>query len=260
MAILTLKKEDQIVSIAAGELISYRASGHEFIHQKGNPGWRNSDTEMFPIIGPTNEAGFRVSTPKGPAVQDQHGLLREMPYELLEHTPTKAVFQKEYKANTPIKNAKYPDKSTEEWLSWPYDFGFTKTFQLTKDGLEVVFGITGAEGMPFMLGYHPAFALYGMDDAIVANGLEISIAEVMAVGSRAMPLLGTQSLTLQGKRNLRLTSMGFSHFMLWTEVPNMVCIEPITFYPYAVAQDHLHQGFDVLSGEATEYGLRLIPV
>ena len=27
-------------------------------------------------------------------------------------------------------------------------------------------------------------------------------------------------------------SKGFDNFMLWTEVPNMVCIEPITAYPY----------------------------
>ncbi len=259
MAILTLKKEDQIVSIDGGELISYRVSGHEFIHQKGEPGWRNSDTEMFPIIGPTNEAGFRVQTPRGPAVQDQHGLLREMTYALLEQTGTKAVFQKQYKAETPVKNAKYPKKSTEEWLSWPYDFTFTKTVQLTKEGLEVVFGIAGAEGMPFMLGYHPAFALYDKEVAIVANGLEISIPEVMAVGSRAMPLLDTQSILLKGKRNLRLTTTGFSHFMLWTEVANMVCLEPITFYPYAVAQDQLHQGFDLFEKGVREYGIQLTP-
>ena len=69
-----LKLHDQLVKIDEGELVGYSAVGHEYIHQKGSPGWRNSDTEMFPIIGPTNEANFRVTTPKGAAVQDRKNI------------------------------------------------------------------------------------------------------------------------------------------------------------------------------------------
>ena len=69
---VTLKNKNSQVGIDAGELVSYVVNGHEFIHQKGSPGWGSADTEMFPIIGPVNEAGFRVQTPKGSAVQDQH--------------------------------------------------------------------------------------------------------------------------------------------------------------------------------------------
>ncbi len=32
--------------------------------------------------------------------------------------------------------------------------------------------------------------------------------------------------------NIRISTKGFHNFMLWTEVTNMVCIEPITAYPY----------------------------
>ena len=70
-----LKNNNSIVKIDAGELVGYQVNGHEFIHQKGSPGWGSADTEMFPIIGPVNEADFRVKTPKGDAIQDQHGLL-----------------------------------------------------------------------------------------------------------------------------------------------------------------------------------------
>jgi len=38
--------------------------------------------------------------------------------------------------------------------------------------------------------------------------------------------------------------------MCWTEVRNMVCIEPISFYPYAVDQTELHQGFQKLEDTA----------
>ena len=39
------------VVLEKGELISFQKEGVEYIHQKGDRGWSNSDTEMFPIIG-----------------------------------------------------------------------------------------------------------------------------------------------------------------------------------------------------------------
>ena len=57
---VNLSSGKAIAKIEDGELVSYRLKGHEFIHQKGSPGWRNSDTEMFPVIGPTAEAALVV--------------------------------------------------------------------------------------------------------------------------------------------------------------------------------------------------------
>lgn len=238
-----LKLHDQLVKIDEGELVGYSAEGHEYIHQKGSPGWRNSDTEMFPIIGPTNEANFRVTTPKGAAVQDQHGLLREMAYQLVSQTETKAIFRKQYVSGTPIKNSKYPSKSIEEYLSWPYNFEFTKSFEILENGLRIQFKIIGEEGMPFMLGYHPAFKLTSERASIKTDERTIALQEVLDVGSRALPVMDCNSLTLVDVGELIIKTEGFGNFMLWTEVPNMLCIEPITFYPYAVSQKKLHSGF-----------------
>ncbi len=91
---LELTLENQSVKIDAGELVGFQVDGYEYIHQQGSPGWGSSDTEMFPIIGPTADAKFQVQTPRDIAVQDQHGLLREMEYELISQTETKVVFQK----------------------------------------------------------------------------------------------------------------------------------------------------------------------
>ncbi|WP_036152251.1 aldose epimerase family protein [Maribacter forsetii] len=258
--ITTLKVGDQQVTIEAGELVGYQVSGYEFMHQKGNPGWRSVDTEMFPLIGPTNEADFKVKTPKGFATQDQHGLLREMKYKLMESSASKAVFSKKYTANTAVLNSKYPKKSTAEKLSWPYDFEFVKTFELKDNSLVVTFSISGEEGMPFMLGYHPAFMLH-TENAIISTGNQnITIPEVMAVGSRALQVPKTDTIILKDEKSLQITSEGFSHFMLWTEVPNMVCIEPITFYPYAVAQENLAEGFMVLKNEPAMFKVALKPL
>ncbi|HCO84830.1 MAG TPA: aldose epimerase [Arenibacter sp.] len=254
-----LKLHDQLVKIDEGELVGYSAEGHEYIHQKGSPGWRNSDTEMFPIIGPTNEANFRVTTPKGAAVQDQHGLLREMTYQLVSQTETKAIFRKQYVSGTPIKNSKYPSKSTEEYLSWPYNFEFTKSFEILENGLRIQFKITAEEGMPFMLGYHPAFKLTSERASIKTAERTIALQEVLDVGSRALPVMNCNSLTLVDVGELIIKTEGFGNFMLWTEVPNMLCIEPITFYPYAVSQKKLHSGFQPVNRSENIFSVIIQP-
>ena len=258
--ITTLKVGDQQIKVEGGELISYQVEGYEFMHQKGNPGWRSVDTEMFPIIGPTNEADFKVKTPKGFATQDQHGLLREIKYALVHQTEDTLVFSKKYTANEEVLNSKFPNKSTAEKLSWPYNFTFQKTFKIENEQVTVEFEITGEEGMPFMLGYHPAFMIHSEHANISAGDQMISIPEVMEVGSRALQLPNMEVVILNDKRKLEIKSEGFSHFMLWTEVPNMVCIEPITFYPYAVEQHNLEEGFMFLKKEPMIFKVVLKPL
>ena len=249
----------QEVLIENGELLSYRVGGYEFMHQKGSPGWRNTDTEMFPVIGPTAGAGYRVQVPKGNAIQDQHGLLRDMAYESAGHTAKTARFVKEYTAGTLVGNAKYPGKSTAKWLLWPYSFHFAKTFELVDNGLHIQFEISGDKGMPFMLGYHPAFKLHTPDPEITSGNRSISLVEVLAAGNRALQVSDANAVKLFDGRALTLESYGFRHFMLWTEVPGMICIEPITFYPYAVSQQELHLGFEYLEEPKRSFGLQLLP-
>ncbi|MCG2459746.1 aldose 1-epimerase [Flavobacteriaceae bacterium F89] len=254
---LELALSNKKVRIDAGELVGFTVGDHEYIHQKGSPGWRSSDTEMFPVIGPTNEANFRVSTLRGEAVQDQHGLLREMEYQLMSQTVTSAIYRKNYRAGTSVKNSKYPKKSTEEFLSWPYDFQFKKSFELKDLQLEIALSITGEKGMPFMLGYHPAFKLHSDQPIITAGKKAIQLSEVLAVGNRAMPILNCGTITLRDKRDITIKTEGFGNFMLWTEVANMICIEPITFYPYAVDQSNLSRGFQYLEGKEKVFKIHI---
>lgn len=233
--VLTSPDKNSIVKIDQGELVSFIKNKEELIHQKGEPGWRNSDTEMFPVVGPTEAIDFTVSTPKGNAIQDQHGLLRELTYALMQNGENFAVFQKDYNANTIIKNSKFPEKSTKENLSWPYDFRFKKSFELSNESLKITFEIEAEKGMPFMLGYHPAFKLSGNKTEICkTKSQEISLQKILDGRSTAYPVLNTQEIKLIKNKgfNISLKTKGFEHFMLWTEVPNMLCIEPISAYPY----------------------------
>ncbi|MGX1929758.1 aldose epimerase family protein [Flagellimonas sp. 2504JD4-2] len=243
--------------IEKGELVGFATDEHEFIHQKGSPGWRSADTEMFPIIGPVDKAGFRVQVPRSNAIQDQHGLLRELEYELVSKSDTSAIFKKKYKAGTPVKNSKFPEKSTKQWLLWPYSFEFEKSFELKENQLEITFRISGERDMPFMLGYHPAFKLHADHPIIVSNEGEITLDEVLAVGNRAYQVEDCELITLKDERNITIETVGFGHFMCWTEVRNMVCIEPISFYPYSVEQTALHEGFQFLDDSDSIFKVRL---
>lgn len=254
---IIVENTNQTLKIEAGELVGYQVNGHQYIHQKGNPGWRSSDTEMFPIIGPTAEAGFQVETPKDIAIQDQHGLLRELDYELISQTAIEVVFRKKYAARTPVKNSKHPKKSNKEFLYWTYDFVFEKKFTLTENGLEISFTISGERDAPFMLGYHPAFNLVTKNPIVIANEKAITLGEVLEVGNRALQVANCNDIILKDKNELRIQTEGFDNFMLWTEVPNMICVEPITFYPYEVAQKNLNDGFQYVRDTAKIFKVRI---
>ena len=255
----TLKSANHRVRIDQGELVGYSFCELELIHQKGQPGWSHSDTEMFPVIGPTSETGYRVQVPKGNAIQDQHGLLRELEYELLALSENSASYRKTYTAGTVVKNSKYPDRSPMQYLIWPYSFEFTKKFNLDDDGLTISFEVQGDLDMPFMLGYHPAFNLRTGKSKIVGAELEISLDEVIRAGSEALEVAGVNELFLEDQCRIQIKTNGFDNFMLWTEVPNMLCIEPVTYYPYTKPQQFLHEGFDYMDRNGKTYSVSIIP-
>ncbi len=241
------------VKVEKGELISFQKYGIEYIHQKEDKGWSNSDTEMFPIIGPTIKNNHIVSTKKGDAILDQHGLLREFTYELVEKTTQTALFSKTYAQHTPLKNRKFPTKSLQESVFWPYDFYFTKKFELTNETLAITFEIHSEENMPYMLGYHPAFKLSGLgNETLTTSSKKINLDTIFSAGSDALPILNTHVITLHNtkKKDIKITTEGFEHFMLWTEENTMLCIEPITHFPELVAQKYSEDTMLLNSGKA----------
>ena len=254
-----LNKGNHQVRIDQGELVGYTFYGLELIHQKGQPGWSHSDTEMFPVIGPTAETAYRVQVSKGNAIQDQHGLLRELSYEPMEISANAASYRKRYTAGTIVKNSKYPDRSPIQYLMWPYSFDFTKQFEVNDEGLSISFKLMGDLDMPYMLGYHPAFNLVKDEPLLQAGALEIRLDEVMDAGSKALEVPGNSEIILHDQCKVHIKTQGFDNFMLWTEVPNMICIEPVTYYPYTKPQQFLHEGFDYLGRGGKTYSVDITP-
>lgn len=225
-------------TIQNGMLRSFTYGRTEFIHDPQEPGWGKSDDEMFPVIGPTAEVEYTVKTLIGPAKLDQHGLLRELEWAIADQKQDFLKLQKKYRAGERVGNSKFPGRSPQSELSWPYDFSVQKTFELKKDRLSVRFLIESEYGMPFQFGYHPAFKLNPDNGPITLECADeqISLESIMRAGSKAYPLKDSSEVLLEenGKAFLRLLSEGFGHYMCWTEVPNMICIEPITHYPVDV--------------------------
>ncbi|MBC2839696.1 aldose 1-epimerase [Robiginitalea sp. SC105] len=259
-AITELINGDLAAEVVAGELRSFRRGPVEYMHHPSEPGWGHTDTEMFPVIGPTAAAAYRVQVPRGNAIQDQHGLLRELPYTRKSVSPTQASFVKEYKAGTPVPNSKYPDRSTARLLIWPFDFQVEKHFTLEPGALRITFRIRGERDMPFMFGYHPAFRAAGGKTTLDACGALVGLEKIQAAGDRAFPIPDCESVVLKGESGIQIRTAGFGHFMCWSPDPGMVCVEPITYYPYASGAARLHEGFRYLEGDPAEFSVCLEPV
>ena len=243
---------NSIIKINEGELVSYIKDGEELIHQKGSPGWERSDLEMFPIIGPTATNNNKIFTQKGECTQDQHGFLRELEYYLINSSKTKAVFKKTYKANTQINNSRFPENSNEPYVFWSYDFTFIKSFELFDDSLIIQFEFESEKGMPFMLGYHPTFKLSGnLNETIQVKNQKITIEDVIQKGSAAHPFFDVNEITLIKKegQNIQIKTNGFDNIMFWTEVNNMVCLEPITQYPDLSTQSYSEKNMRISRGK-----------
>ena len=256
---IRLQKDTLAIEISKGELTGLTYRGKEFMHKSSEPGWGHSDTEMFPIIGPTAETAYRVQVPRGNALLDQHGLLREMSYTVKAVSDSEVVLEKSYKAGTPIQNSKFPERSQLRMQIWPFDFQFTKKVSLHPDRVKVSFEVRGEKDMPFMLGYHPAFAIRSEKARVVAADQSFDMDEIMGVGDRALHVPDCNSLKLEdGERNLELRTDGFQSFMLWSPDPGMLCIEPITFYPYDAGTGKLHEGFGHLGDAPQRFSLTIL--
>jgi galactose mutarotase-like enzyme len=106
--------------------------------------------------------------------------------------------------------------------------------------------------MPFMLGYHPAFLLSNTGKEIfVSKNETCTLVDVYKAGSNAFPILNSNTIILKNidKPNLEISTKGFHNFMLWTEVDNMVCIEPITQYTSYTDQKFSEENMSLSEGE-----------
>ena len=118
--------------------------------------------------------------------------------------------------------------------------------------LKIEFIINSEVGMPFMLGYHLAFLLSNSGkESLETKKQCISLEDVYNAGSKAFPVLNSNKITLKNinKKDLEISTKGFENFMLWTEVNNMLCIEPITQYTSYTDQQFSEENMRLSQGK-----------
>lgn len=209
-----------------GMIVSLCYQWQEYMHRDHDRGRNKTEIEMFPVIWPTQHNGYQV----GWWYMDQHGLLREMVYDIVSYEQDRLVYSMTYKADTLITNSKYPSRSTLEYCQWPFDFVLTKTFVLHADGLSMIWEIE-TEGR-YMFGYHPAFVLWwGWWEMV--NG--ISVRDIADCGHDAFLFEHTERLVLvygDNKKTLTMETSWFGQIMWWSPDAHLVCLEPVTWYPW----------------------------
>ena len=141
----TLRNDGLTVRISrfGAELQSIVKDGHEYLWQGDPEFWGRRSPVLFPIVGNVYEGRFRVGGRE--YRMGQHGIARDMDFELVSCSDTKAVYRLE---------------SSEESLEkYPWPFVLEITYVLDGNCLEVIWDVRnpGNEDMWFQIGAHPAF-------------------------------------------------------------------------------------------------------
>ncbi len=70
-------------------------------------------------------------------------------------------------------------------------------------------------------------------------------------GGPSYPFFDIHKISLMKKSgySLQIRQEGFHNMMLWTEVSNMICIEPITQYPDLETQNYSEANLRISNGE-----------
>lgn len=125
------------------ELKSVRRKDREYMWQADPEYWNRTSPVLFPFVGAVNEGVYRYEGKEYP--MSQHGFARDMEFEVLEQSESKASFRL---------------VSTEETRSkYPFSFELTITYLLEENRMTVFWSVknTGNGKMYFSIGAHPAF-------------------------------------------------------------------------------------------------------
>lgn len=158
------------VSDLGAEMQSLTVDGREFLWH-GDPNWWSGRSPvLFPIVGKAPDDKVTINGQGG--TMKQHGFARRMVFERVEAEIDRVVHRL---IDTPTTREAYP---------CPFDL--TVTHALSDTGISVSAEVTntGADPMPFGLGFHPAF-LWPLPGGtgrahriVLANGAEPELARL----------------------------------------------------------------------------------
>ncbi|MBO6638509.1 MAG: hypothetical protein JJ920_15180 [Roseitalea sp.] len=253
------------ISEVGAELLSIRSTSQEHLWA-GEPSiWARRAPVLFPVIGQTPAAS--PCFPGARAPMPVHGIVHDIPFEVLHHTETLLELCTEDNEAT--------------FAIYPYHFRLTLRFELSGQSLSgrATLLNCGDEAFRYDFGFHPGFACDAQRDvtlefeheeaqgmlravdgqvvgAPVVSQLDGRILRItpstFAAGALILPKLRSRLVTLVQSGQRRL-SVGFDtpDLAFWSNDPTrFVCIEPWCGLPSG-ARDH--QRSVLQPGEARDY-------
>lgn len=244
-----LKNDRLTVAISprGAELQSIKGTdGVERLYQGDTPYWPNRAPVLFPVAGGFKEDCYTLDGKTYP--MKKHGLVRFVPFEVEEASPTSATFL-----------------YTQKDEGFPFDYAFRVRYTIVENSLRVAYitDSTGEDTFWFCVGGHEAYAtpegiedyeiVFDQREALNSNILvgnllsrETTSIEVhdgvmplkyeyFAVDAIVFPYLKSKGVTLRSRkhgRTLRVTFAGNDNLMFWTKPgAPYICIEPWTNAP-----------------------------
>ena len=146
---ITILKSDKLIAKInhkGAELISLKNDVEKEFIWNGNPEfWSKHSPILFPIVGTLKNNEYYFEGKKYSL--NRHGFARDMDFELIAKTDSKAVFSLVNNTNT--------------LNVYPFEFELLLNYELTDNSLIITFKVINKNlfSMPFSIGAHPAFAL-----------------------------------------------------------------------------------------------------
>ncbi len=161
--IYTIKNSKYTVNVSTlgAEVISIKdATGYEYMWQGDT--WPEHAPVLFPICGQLNDAKY-IYGGKEYAMKG-HGFAPKKEFKLIKHTDESVIMELA--------------EDIETLSSYPFRFSLTAEYKLCSDKLEASFTVENRDDttLPYMFGWHPAFALGG-DEPIEDFSLRFDNAE-----------------------------------------------------------------------------------
>jgi galactose mutarotase-like enzyme len=233
-----------LINPFGAELISLKDNTNREFIWEGNPHyWGKHSPVLFPIVGTLKNNSYYYKEREYQL--SRHGFAREMEFNLIEKTESKAVFS---------------IKSNEDTLKkYPFEFELQLIYSIEGNCLTIEYKVIncGKETMPFSIGAHPAFALpqkfehYSMlfeqteplKYHLLENDLICNQTKNIELNQKQIPLtyelfkndalifktLQSNSLTILENSNplLKISFEDFPSLGIWTKMnAPFLCIEP----------------------------------
>ncbi|MDE1856989.1 MAG: hypothetical protein KGH98_02800 [Candidatus Micrarchaeota archaeon] len=232
------------------QMYSLKSGGVEVMWGGGGPGekpakgWPSSEIVMFPIVGPAPKERIRVNGKAYP--MSQHGIARDLPWEIVEQKPNSVTMVQVYEAGGRVTGKK---GAVSEF---PISYRLTKTYSIDNGALNfnLVVENTGENDMPYAVGWHPTFRALENSFVEVRNGHDFvgsaPIERIAEAGGNVMVFEKSNRVVYATPEFHVVMEHDFGILQLWNKGEGLVGIEPIT----AVKMNEPVKGMDAeLSGQ-----------